>query len=325
MVGIIIASLALVAWQSYQGTTSATPVISEQQVKEKPLEKYSYDALKQRSFDSALTFDHLTASKTDFATWQFFFDYEGKKVSGVANLPKGVATNSAFTKPIIVLNRGFASGVEYYPGFGTQRVADALAAEGYITFAPDFLGYGDSDNPSSDVFEERFQRYSSVLSLLAGIEKNCSEPCPIGLWGHSNGGQVTLSVLIASGKPYPAVLWNPVTKSFPYSILYYIDSFADQGKSLRKVLSSFEEDYDADKYSIRSYLSDIKSPILLQQGGADDLVPQSWSNEFFQLMEEEATESSVNYITYNGADHNLVPSWNSAVTELIKFYNEHLK
>ena len=93
----------------------------------------------------------------------------------------------------------------------------------YITLAPDFLGYGGSDSESSNIFESRFQTYTTVLTLLKSINK---ENFPnwdqknIFIWAHSNGGQIALTVLEITGENYPTVLWAPVTESFPYSILF---------------------------------------------------------------------------------------------------------
>ena len=84
-----------------------------------------------------------------------------------------------------------------------------------------------------DVFEERFQTYTTAMNLLAGIEK-WERAGKIGIWGHSNGGQIALTVLEISQKEYPTVLWAPVSKPFPYSILYYTDEAEDRGKALRK-------------------------------------------------------------------------------------------
>jgi len=37
------------------------------------------------------------------------------------------------------------------------------------------------------------------------------------------------------------MLWNPVSKLFPYSILYYTDSFEDKGKALRASLAKLDK------------------------------------------------------------------------------------
>jgi dipeptidyl aminopeptidase/acylaminoacyl peptidase len=236
--------------------------------------------------------------------------------------------------PVIVLIRGYVDQNNYQTGVGTKRVGEELAKNGFITLAPDFLGYGESDNPSSDVFEERFQTYTTTLTLLASL-KNLNSALlnkgltdikadnQIGIWGHSNGGQIALSVLEIAGKNYPTVLWAPVSKPFPYSILYYTDEAEDQGKMLRQKLAQFESNYDVIKYSPNNYYSWIKAPLQIHQGLLDEAVPTAWSDKLVAALEKEKIK--VEYCQYKDADHNLMPDgWVTAVDRSVKFFQTRL-
>jgi uncharacterized protein len=311
-----------------------TPPAAQLKPAPKPLLAYTLNSLRQREYSgSDIEFTRKLKDGADYSVWQFQFESDGKKVSGAANLPADVATASALTRPVIVMLRGYAPVEDYYPGYGTEHLAALLAGNGFVTLAPDFLGYGDSANPSTDVFEERFQTYTTVLNLMAGVchpggrspigssqkdaiaslqHDNC------GLWGHSNGGQIALSVLAISGKDLPTVLWNPVSITFPYSILYYTWDSDDHGKALRKNLAKFEADYDTELYSVTNYLDWIKAPILLQQGSADESVPQKWSDDLAKKL------AKVDYIVYSGADHNMLPRWDAAASDTLKFFESNL-
>lgn len=275
----------------------------------RPLDKYSFENLQKRAYiPSEITLERVIKKNVGYTTWLFSFKSDGLKVTGAANIPDGLSRGN------IIMLHGFVEKEIYHPGFGTENVAAAFTRNGYSTYAPDFLGYGGSDKPSPDVFEERFQTYTTILNLIASLKS------PVGIWAHSNGGQIALSVLAISGKSIPAVLWNPVSKPFPYNILYYTDQFEDNGKSLRRVLAKFEATYDVEKYSTPNYFSRIKAPILLQQGGADTEVPQRWSDQ----LNENLKLQIVNYVVYSGADHNLQLSWNQAVTADLEFFQTEL-
>jgi len=138
-----------------------------------------------------------------------------------------------------------------------------------------------------------------------------------------NGGQVALSVLEITQQPYPTTLWAPVSKPFPYSILYYTDEFDDEGKALRHELAQFEKEYDVRRFSITDYLEQIKAPLQLHQGTADDAVPQAWSDELVERL--EALELEADYFIYPGADHNLVGSWDTVVARDLAFFGRHLQ
>ena len=324
--------LAIVAGAIYtlrpgNNVTPQTDVV----VRKKPLAKYSYPALHNTVFKgSEITIGKVVKDEEEFASYIYTFVVQGKKVSGLMNVP----TRSG-NYPIIIMIRGYVPSEIYEPGVGTSHGGEVLAQSGYITLAPDFFGYGSSDNPPISSLEDRFLTYVTVLELIqsvpnlnASLEKLSVEArydgSHIGIWGHSNGGQIALSALEISGKKYPTVLWAPVTKPFPYSILYYTDDIEDHGKALRKVIADFEIDYDAEKYSLTNYLDWIQAPIQVHQGGADEAVPQLWSDAFVQTF--EGKEKDVDYYTYPGDDHNFTQgNWGTVMQRTMDFYKEEFK
>ena len=142
-----------------------------------------------------------------------------------------------------------------------------------------------------------------------------------------------MTVLEISQKEYPTVLWAPVSKPFPYSILYYTDEAEDKGKLLRKKLAKFEQDYDVDLYSLTNYLDRITAPLQIHQGTADEAVPQKWSDEFikgfkiknFPAKRDPALQEKlkISYYLYPGADHNLVGAWDRVVRRDVEFFRRY--
>lgn len=290
------------------------------------LDRYSIDALSTYPITaSAVQFGDPVATTAAYTVAPFSYVVDGKKITGLSHIPTGASQPGARI-PVIVQIRGFVDLKIYAPGVGTKRSAEVFASNGFLTLAPDFLGYGGSDMPSINVFEERFETYTAVLGLLASIKHiPFADAKHIMLWGHSNGGQIALTVLTATGMPYPTVLWAPVTKPFPYNILYYTDEFDDRGKELRRRLALFEVAYDVDRYSFTNYLSRITAPMELHQGTSDDAVPFGWSDAFVTALEN--LHVSVEYFRYPGADHNLSDgdnSWSTAVVRSVTFFQKHL-
>lgn len=303
----------------------------------KPLLAYTFDSLKSTYFPaSKISFGERFDETVGYTSQVFYFEVPEKpgsttylKVSGLANIP-----NEKGDYPIIVMFRGYIPKETYKPGAGSQPSAKILAKNGFITLAPDFLGYGESASPSATLFEDRFQTYTTALTLLSslprlnevlsqnytGIEADTNK---VGIWGHSNGGNIALSTLAISGVTYPTVLWAPVSKPFPYSILFYTDETDDHGKALRKSLAIFEEDYDVELFSPANYYSWIKAPIQIHQGTADQEVLPFWTDELTETLKKDNT--NVSYFKYPGADHNLLPNgWNDAVLREVEFFKEEL-
>jgi dipeptidyl aminopeptidase/acylaminoacyl peptidase len=275
---------------------------------EKPLEKYSFPELRRQVLQGS-------EIELDLDKQLFFYEVEERKISGQIHMPEG---EGQF--PVVIMIRGYVDREMYQTGVGTSRVAGVLAKNGYITLAPDFLGYGQSDMPPENPLHERFMRPAQILELIASV-KNLDKANKerIFMWGHSNGGQIALSVLEISGKKIPTSLWAPVSKPFPYSILYYTDEFDDLGKALRKVVAGFEAQYEAEEYSIDSYYDWIEAQIQIHQGTADEAVALEWSQELEKRLKE--LDKDVRLYVYPGADHNLLRGWDEAVGRDLEFFS----
>src|SRR3990172_4934432 len=145
--------------------------------------------------NSAIKYEELIGEDSQFNNFKFFFMTGNKKVTGTANIPR-----KTLNAPVILLIRGFVDPDIYAPGTGSKRAGEAFAKAGFITLAPDFLGYGGSDSPSTNAMEERFETYTTILSLISSLPslpkaledvsefKSTSDITRVGIWGHSNGG-----------------------------------------------------------------------------------------------------------------------------------------
>lgn len=310
---LIVLSLGVIGWGGwwiYRHRQEVPKQVNQFADIPRPLDKYTIDNLSKRSYDSNVILDEPTATTAAYTVYKFHFDSDGKNVTGLAHVPQKCPCS------VIVQFRGYVEHDVYQPGFGTAPSARVFAQNGFISLAPDGLGYGGSDNPSSDVFEERFQTYTTALNLLAAAEKFGNGK--VGIWGHSNGGQQALTILEISGKTYPTVLWAPVSKPFPWSILYFTDDIPDHGKALRKVTANFEQTYNAELYSLTNYLDRIQAPIQLHQGGNDGTVPQKWSDDLAKNLKK------VDYFVYPTAGHSMEGSWDTVISRNIEFFRKQL-
>jgi dipeptidyl aminopeptidase/acylaminoacyl peptidase len=337
------------------------------QIVEKPLEKYSFERLKKTQISpSEIKIGKELKKEEGFVSHEFSYCMDskfipkdidtrgnssvqcpnGSLITGLINIP-----SSSGKYPVLIMLRGFVPREAFTTGEGTRRTAEEFARRGFITVAPDFLGYGGSDAGSTDSLEDRFQTYPTTLTLLSSISnlpealqefesqqinitptgtvQEIKEFTPLtgvtvdtnklGIWGHSNGGHIALSTLAITGKEIPTVLWNPVTKPFPYSILFFTDEYEDEGKGLRKIIADFEENYDIFLYSPSKYYSWIQAPIQLHQAINDEAVPVRWSDHFIGTM--ESFDKEVEYFTYPNENHNFnLGSWEEVMDRNEEFY-----
>lgn len=263
----------------------------------------------------------LVGKSFDFETQAISFESNGKKISGMMNLPVGYRNKKS---PAIIMIRGFAENEGYFIGSGSWRAADELARNGYITVSLDFLGFGLSDNESTDILEARFEKPISVMDLIESVKNmKIVDPNKIGIWAHSNGGQIAISVLEISGENYPTVLWAPMTNPFPKSVLEMVDDNSEGSLKVKQKIEDFEKEYDSKLYSIDNFYDWINSPILIHQGTDDVWCKVEWQKNFRDKLKSLGKEVVLDI--ENGNDHNLKQSWDKIIKMDIDFFNEKFK
>ena len=125
------------------------------------LDKYSIGSLRLRNFPAQkISLGEIVNDSLNFQSRSFNFLSDGKKVSGLINLPKTEILN-----PIVILLRGYVDRSIYSPGVGSQRMGEALASAGIITLAPDFLDLCKISNANSVLFSV------SILLLIWSFYK----------------------------------------------------------------------------------------------------------------------------------------------------------
>lgn len=343
---------------------------------ERPLLKYSLSNLAEEletqapAKESLQVLQQLNADDPEALVkiYQFSFLTQGKTMSGVINISQSsldaLSAEPAKKLPVIIMLRGYVPLATYSPGVGTKNAAAVFAQNGFVTIAPDFFGYGLSDAEFSDPWEARFAKVSEVADLInvvrswpeltlqsaANQEESALSPMldeqeeievtlnpkQIAIWAHSNGGQIAVSTLEVLQADIPASLWAPVLVPFPYSVLYFSDEEADEGKETRKFVALFEEIYDVFAFSLTQHLNLLQAPLQIQHGTADEAALPAWTSEFVAKVEQEnqkrrsaqqsdpQKEISVDYYLYPGADHDLRGAWQTAVNRDLAFFHQQL-
>ena len=339
----IVVGAFIVGYYTKRCGVSETETTISNVVTPKPLEKYQIENLaKSRITKGEIEIIEVIEEEDEYTSYLFEFSHDPtlsynsgfKKTTGQINIPQSEDDTKLQRYPAILMLRGYIDQERYETGDGTKNAAGYFAANGFITVAPDFLGYAGSDPEAGNIFESRFQTYTTALSLLKTLEtkdkytlNNKSlgywDEENIFIWGHSNGGQIALTILEISKKDYPTTLWAPVSKNFPYSILYYTDESDDRGKLIRNELAKFEENYDVEKYSLANHLDWLNAPLQIHQGTADDAVPLDWTEDLTEKLDDLSLD--FDYFTYPGADHNMRPAWNTVVSRDLSFFQANIK
>ncbi len=255
--------------------------------------------------------------ESNFKSYEITFESNGKTISGMMNIPM---TASSQKMPAIIMIRGYAESAGYFVGSGSWKAADELARNGFVTVSIDFLGYGMSDDESKDILEARFEKPVGVLDLIESVKSlGYVDGSKIGVWSHSNGGQIAISILEITGRNYPTTLWAPMTNPFPQSVLETMDD-SENGKIVKQKIYDFEEDYDAKLYSIDNFYDWIQAPILIHQGTADVWCDVEWQETVVNALKNLGKEAELDI--RQGTDHNMKESWDEVIEMDIEFFKE---
>ncbi|NCN82537.1 MAG: prolyl oligopeptidase family serine peptidase [Candidatus Pacebacteria bacterium] len=297
-----------------------SPLVPE---KEKPVEHpylaYSIPALQGKTYEPvSIQILEPIATESAFTSSLFSAQFGERSMIGQINLPTVVTTKT----PIILMIRGYVPAESYQTGVGTKNAAAVFAKNGYITIAPDFFGMAGSDDELADVWAARFEKPVLMAQLLQSLPSFDQGQHKVGIWAHSNGGQIALTTLEISQQPIPTTLWAPVTAPFPYSVLYYSDEEADEGRAVRLWINQLESEYVLRQFSLRQYVTALTGPLQIHHGQLDEAAPKIWSDEFAELLTANNVQHT--YYEYPAADHNLQPNWNLAVQRDLEFFAENL-
>lgn len=179
----------------------------------------------------------------------------------------------AETKKAVIICHGFLSNKDRS---WFERISEELNAKGFAVLRFDFAGCGESD-PGTISIRGQKDDLESALRFLKN--KKYSE---FGLMGESLGGLISLQVFAPEIKTM--VLWAPVTEGKDplreNSALHQLEKVSENaekrvvrkknGQEFHISQTYFEERKKIDQ---KTLLSNVKGPVLIIHGDADETIP----------------------------------------------------
>jgi dipeptidyl aminopeptidase/acylaminoacyl peptidase len=228
--------------------------------------------------------------------------------------------------PMLLYVHGGSWGTYPWNSWLTNRVLQLLANRGYAVLRVEFRGVGGFGRR---VHEAGLREWGGEMQgdLLDAarwaVEQGIAARDRIGIWGWSYGGYAALAALatsdrfacglsmygpteldafVAQGSPEARTAWR-----------HYIgDDTTEEGRALLRMRSPFHQ---VDK---------INRPVLVAQGGKDEIVPQRQADRFVAAMQKH--NKRVTYVLYPDEPHDLrrAESWASLFAIAERFFHEHL-
>ncbi len=336
VVSILFLLILIYGYQLSRTQTDSPQETNKPPKTQKSIDPLSVEATKQQVFPgSNITIESTLFAGINYKRYYASYISEGLKIFGLLTVPTDAPPAGGY--PAIIFNHGYIAPEEYRTTERYVAYLDGFARNGYVVFKSDYRGHDKSEGAPTGVYWSNGYT-TDVLNALASIKAYKDvNPQKIGMWGHSMGGYITLRSMVVSKDVKAGVIWGGVVAS-------HVDLLRNWRRSVPFVpsarvsgtISSTRQQF-IDKYgqpednpdvwssiSPINYVSDLTSPIQLHHGLADETVPWEFSEKLKLAMEKAA--KSVEYFTYEDADHNLSGSaFGPAMDRSIKFFDTYLK
>lgn len=297
----------------------------------------SIEYMRKQSYPgSDLVIEQELPDGVNFHQYIASYKSEGLKIYGLLTVPLGEKPNTGW--PVIIFNHGYIPPGEYQTTERYVAYVAGFARNGYIVFKSDYRGHGNSEGqPLGAYYSPAYT--IDVLNALSSLKRyKDADPQRIGMWGHSLGGNITLRAMVVSEDIKAASFWAGVVGTYEELMTKWRrttpwrPSDNQASRHLSTIRENLQKTYGAPKdnpsfwHSIdpRYYLKDISRPVQLNHGLADESVPWEFSESLKNDLEEEG--KTVEYYTYQGADHNISsPNFEVAMQRSVSFFDKYLK
>lgn len=319
---LILSIVYVLLIRNFPNTVIPPSINNEVQEKENAL---SIDYLRKRSYPtSKIEIKETLESGSNYDRYLASYESDGLKIYGLLTIPQSEMPESGY--PTIIFIHGYINPEEYKTTEGYTASQDGLASANFITFKPDLRGHGQSDGKATGAHFSQDYVIDVLNAISAFKEYEQTNPERIGIWGHSNGGEIGIRSLVVSKDIKAAVFWAGVVGSFEDMLETYNSHIPFLKRRLEIVelngLPSKNPNF-WNKIDPFFFLENISSPVQLHHGTADEQVPEELSKSLTDALEKEG--KSVELYLYEGANHNFTGnSFGLAIQRSVDFFRKHL-
>jgi uncharacterized protein len=219
----------------------------------------------------------------------------GQPMSGTISLPDGPGPF-----PVVIVNHGHIPPERYWIGQDSGIFGDPMAAHGFISIAPNYVGYNGSGAGDEALLTN--QRIAvTEMDLIASLPSlPQADASRVAVVGHSQGGGVSEILMVVEPRVRAVVLHAPVSSS---EVENAVRLHARNGSW--PALGDPAQNAQAYTHvSPRGYFEPSEPPTLLIQGTADHTIPAEHTQATFDALQRIGARTRLTWIP--GADHDLV-------------------
>jgi dipeptidyl aminopeptidase/acylaminoacyl peptidase len=287
-----------------------------------PMDAYTISGLRRREYPGGTIQVRAVLTTTAVFT-RYYIDYpsDDLTITGIMQVPPG---DGPF--PVIILNHGYIAASLYWSGADTWRAAEYLNRRGYLTLAPDFRGWGQSDHALNYFWTGQVIDTLNAISSLPSVPQ--ADPQRVGMWGHSMGGATTADAIAVDRRIKAAVIYAPTSADKASSQRWRVtppDYPAKADSNLSQAYHDASLDYNfLKRASPINYFEFVVAPVQIHSGTADTMNPPYWAEDIYQAL--QVAGKHVEYYTYPGEGHAFDgESWQLFMGRVSDFFDRYVR
>lgn len=292
----------------------------------------SIEKARARSYPgSLLKVEQTLAAGSNYTRQVVSYQSDGLKIYALLTVPRGTPPKGGW--PAIVFNHGYIPPGVYRT---TERYAayqDAFARAGFVTLKSDYRGHGRSQGEALGAYYTPGYT-TDVMNALGSLKRDQRvNPARLGMWGHSMGGFLTLRAMVIDPSVKAGVIWGGVVGDYQAMMTQWTRKAPVPASIPPRVLNIRKravEQYGTPaqnpdfwrKLSANHFLNDLKGPVQLHIGSADEEVPVLFHTQLAGQL--RAAGKGVQSYVYPNDNHNLSRHLQLALNRSVAFFKEHL-
>lgn len=287
--------------------------------------------LMQKEFDGRDLKLVNVMDKNNYYT-KYYITYKSGEltISGIMDVPRGMGPY-----PLIITGHGYINPAYYTTGRGLKREQDYLARRGYVVLHPDYRNHAGSDKDPEENLKLHLGYVEDVINAVYAVKNSDFDFIDkenIGMLGHSLGGGVALSIMVTKPDLIKAyVLFAPMSSDYRENFNRWIlhrrePKFGPPATALKIIEKYGSPEANPefwDNISAKTFIDNVKSPVMVHQGLSDKSVPPEWSDQLARLFREHNKE--IILYTYEGEGHEFINRWPLVMKRTVEFFDSYLK
>jgi dienelactone hydrolase len=284
------------------------------------LAQYTIEGLRSRSYgEGSIEIVRVMEETPNFTRYLIAYPSDGLRITGMLNQPYG---DGPF--PVVILNHGWYPLDVYQTGNGTDRAADYLANNGFLTISPDYRNHAGSDD-APNIF--RVGHVIDTLNLIPLAQQlPAAQPGKLGMWGHSNGGAITAKVLAVSDQIAAALIYAPASSNITQDYEFRARMAALRGAQVNATNWPVRPDEAPDLYerlSPLNYAQYVTADVRIIWGDRDAVVPRPWAEDLYNSLLDAGVD--VELVVYPGQPHSFDAAGNAEyLPRMVEFFRAAL-